>query len=142
MTLQPHGLTSELYSVLRGLVLVMRQAAADQRVSSQHLAILGSLESGNRRVTALAEEHGVRTPTMTAHISKLEEMGAVRRDSDAGDARVVVVELSEYGRQLLSEGKSARMADLEARLQQLSAAEREAVEAALPALAKLSGRRH
>ncbi|WP_017555970.1 MarR family winged helix-turn-helix transcriptional regulator [Nocardiopsis baichengensis] len=138
---QHPDLAHELASTLRELVLLTRQATAHQQVSGQQLGVLGSLVGGPRRMTALAHEHGVRTPTMTAHVSRLEALGAVERGPDAEDARAVAVALTDHGRELLREGRAARAAFLGARLGELSDAERAAVEAALPALRKIAARR-
>ncbi|PSK97762.1 DNA-binding MarR family transcriptional regulator [Murinocardiopsis flavida] len=122
---------------MRDLVLLMRQATADQPVTAQQLAILGSLEHGPRRVGALAEEHGVRTPTMTAHLGRMAEAGLLTRTADSADARAVDIGLSEQGRRLLVEVRAVRAARLAERLDALSAAERAAIARALPAFAEL-----
>lgn len=141
MRRQHPDLAQRLATALRELVLLTRQATADQKVSAQQLGVLGSLSAGPRRMTALAREHGVRTPTMTAHVSRLEKLGAVERGPDAEDARAVAVGLTEHGRDLLREGRTARADFLGARLAELSEEERAAVEAALPALRKIAAPR-
>ena len=129
-----------LAAVIRDLVLLTRQAAADLPVSSQQLGVLGSLDAGPRRVSALAGEHSVRTPTMTGIVGRLEQAGAVVRRADDGDARAVAVELTAEGARILARGRAARAAFLQARLDSLAPAERAAVAAALPALARLADR--
>ncbi|GAA3739500.1 hypothetical protein GCM10022205_27080 [Spinactinospora alkalitolerans] len=130
-------MAQEFSLVLRDMVLLLRRVSADQAVSAQQLAILGSLERGPRRVTSLAREHGVRTPTMTAHVSRLEEAGALSRGGDADDARAVAVELTAHGAELLRVGRAARVAYLSECLEALTSRERAAVAAALPVLAKI-----
>ncbi|MFD0885485.1 MarR family winged helix-turn-helix transcriptional regulator, partial [Streptosporangium algeriense] len=88
-------LAEDLSRELRHLVLLLRRAAAGQPVTSQQYAVLGSLQDGPRRMTELAEEHGVQLPTMTVQINRLEEPGLVARGSDPADARVRTVELTE-----------------------------------------------
>lgn len=110
---------------------------AEQPVSAQQLGILGSLEAGPRRVTELAREHGVRAPTMTAHVSRLEEAEAVSRGVDTDDARVVTVGLTSRGRDLLAAGRAARTAFLAERLEALGESERAALAAALPVLSRI-----
>ncbi|MFF4418858.1 MarR family winged helix-turn-helix transcriptional regulator [Streptosporangium sp. NPDC001559] len=130
-------LAENLSKELRHLVLLLRRAAAGQPITSQQYAVLGSLQDGPRRMTELAEEHGVQLPTMTVQINRLEEPGLVARGADPADARVRTVELTDEGRARLVAVRRARIAYLSDRLGALTPAEREAVAAALPALAKL-----
>ncbi|MDF5752005.1 MarR family transcriptional regulator [Spongiactinospora sp. TRM90649] len=122
---------------LRHLVMLLRRAAAGQPVTSQQYAVLGSLEAGPRRMTDLAEEHGVQLPTMTVQINRLEDPGLVIRGGDPADARVRTVELTDGGRARLSAVRRARHDYLAGRLQELTPDERAAIAAALPALAAL-----
>ncbi|MCG5218797.1 MarR family transcriptional regulator [Streptosporangium soli] len=122
---------------LRHLVMLLRRAAAGQPVTSQQYAVLGSLEAGPRRMTELAEEHGVQLPTMTVQINRLEDPGLVARGSDPADARVRTVELTDEGRARLEAVRRARHAFLARQLDALTPAEREAIAAALPALSRL-----
>ncbi|GAA1585223.1 MarR family transcriptional regulator [Actinomadura kijaniata] len=122
---------------LRDVVLLLRRVNADQPVTSQQLAVLGSLDGGPRRMTELAEEQGVRLPTMTAQINRLERDGLVRRGRDAADARVVTVELTGAGAEHLRTGRARRVDFLADRLAALSPDDREAIAAALPALDRL-----
>ncbi|MDP9867244.1 MULTISPECIES: MarR family winged helix-turn-helix transcriptional regulator [Streptosporangium] len=130
-------LAQSLSRELRHLVLLLRRVAAGQPLTSQQYAVLGSLEGGPRRMTELAEEHGVQLPTMTVQINRLEEPGLVTRGADPADARVRAVELTEEGRARLAAVRQARIAYLTGQLAALTAEERAAIAAALPALAKL-----
>lgn len=133
----PEELAQHLSKALRDLVLLMRQATADQPVTAQQLAILGSLEHGPRRVGALAEEHGVRTPTMTAHLGRMTEAGLLTRAADTSDARAVDIGLSDEGSRLLVQVRGVRTARLAERLDALSPDERASIAGALPAIAGL-----
>ncbi|MBO3747696.1 MarR family transcriptional regulator [Streptosporangiaceae bacterium NEAU-GS5] len=130
-------LAESLSRELRHLVLLLRRVAASQPVTSQQYAVLGSLEGGPRRMTDLAEEHGVQLPTMTVQINRLEEPGLVARGADPADARVRTVELTSEGRARLAAVRRARIAYLREQLGALNPDERDAIAAALPALAKL-----
>jgi DNA-binding MarR family transcriptional regulator len=130
-------LAERLSRELRHLVLLLRRVAAGQPVTSQQYAVLGSLENGPRRMTDLAEEHGVQLPTMTVQINRLEEPGLVARGADPADARVRTVEITGEGRVRLAAVRRARIAYLREQLAALTPEERDAVAAALPALAKL-----
>lgn len=133
----PAELAVEFNRRLREVVLLVRQATTGLSLTAQQLSVLGSLESGPRRMSDLAAEHGVRQPTMTVQVNRLEEAGFVTRGRDAGDARVVTVALTDEGRHDLAHGRQARTAFLAERLAALSADERAAIAAALPAIGKL-----
>ncbi|GAA4224693.1 hypothetical protein GCM10022254_04730 [Actinomadura meridiana] len=139
MTATERHLAEQLNLRLRHVVLMLRRAGADQPITSQQLSVLGSLEHGPRRMTGLADEHGVRMPTMTAQINRLERDGLVARGRDGADARVVTVRLTATGRDRLAAGRERRIGFLAERFANLTDEERTAVAAALPALDKLLG---
>ncbi|MWA00564.1 MarR family transcriptional regulator [Actinomadura sp. LD22] len=116
---------------------MLRRVSADQAITSQQLSVLGSLEHGPCRMTELAAEHGVRLPTMTAQINRLERDGLVERGRDGSDARVVTAALTAAGRERLAAGRAQRIGFLTERFAALTDEERAAVAAALPALDKL-----
>ncbi|WP_246178729.1 MarR family winged helix-turn-helix transcriptional regulator [Actinomadura decatromicini] len=139
MTASEHDLAEQLNRLLRDVVLMLRRANADQPITSQQLSVLGSLEHGPRRMTELAAEHGVRLPTMTAQINRLERDALIARGRDGADARVVTVRLTGAGRERLAEGRERRIGFLADRFANLTDAEHAAVVEALPALRKLLG---
>ncbi|MEU7690362.1 MarR family transcriptional regulator [Microbispora hainanensis] len=130
-------LAENLSRELRHIVMLLRRTTAGQPVTAQQYSVLGSLEEGARRMTELAEEHGVQLPTMSVQVSRLEEAGLVARGTDASDARVRTVELTGEGRDRLRAVRRARIAYLSDRLDALTVEERTAIAHALPALAKL-----
>ncbi|MFC5824456.1 MarR family winged helix-turn-helix transcriptional regulator [Nonomuraea insulae] len=133
----PTHLADQVSTVLRHLVLLLRRTVAGQPVTSQQYSVMGSLEQGARRMTALAEEHAVQLPTMTVQINRLADAGLVTRGSDPADARVRTVELTGEGRERLRAVRQARIAYLTRELAALSENERATLAAALPVLAKL-----
>ncbi|MCO5992684.1 MarR family winged helix-turn-helix transcriptional regulator [Actinoallomurus rhizosphaericola] len=133
----PRTLAEHINRGLRDLVLMLRRASLGQPITTQQMAVLGSLEAGPRRMSDLAAEHGVRLPTMTRQIGRLLRDGLVVRGRNADDARVVTVELTPTGAERLLRARERRIDHLTERLMALSEDEREAIEAALPALAKL-----
>ncbi|WP_242608818.1 MarR family winged helix-turn-helix transcriptional regulator [Actinomadura formosensis] len=140
MTASERELAEQLNLRLRHVVLMLRQVSADQPITSRQLSVLGSLEHGPRRMTELAAEQGVRLPTMTAQINRLERDGLVARGRDGTDARVVTARITGPGRDRLAAGRERRLAFLAERLAGLTEEERATVAAALPALDKLWGR--
>jgi DNA-binding MarR family transcriptional regulator len=95
-------------------------------------------DAGPARITALAEAERVAQPSMTTLVSRLEEEGFVRRQSDPADGRAVVVALTPSGRAELERMTVARAELLARRLEALTPDERAALAAALPALDRLT----
>ncbi|WP_026414017.1 MarR family winged helix-turn-helix transcriptional regulator [Actinomadura oligospora] len=130
-------LAEELNTRLREMVLMMRRVNADQAVTSQQASVLGSLEGGPRRMTELAAEHGVKLPTMTALVNRLERDGLVVRGRDASDARVVTAGITPEGCVQLHRVRERRIGILVQRFAELSEQERRTLTAALPLLGRL-----
>lgn len=108
-------------------------------ISATALSLLDRLDlAGPQRITDLAAAEGVTQPAMTALVNRLEGRRWARRDGDPADGRVILVHLTEPGRERLRrhrEDRSRRLAD---RLAQLDEADQRALVAALPALARLA----
>jgi DNA-binding MarR family transcriptional regulator len=107
------------------------------RTAASVLAVLR--DGGPQRVTALAQAESVAQPTMTTLLSRLERDGLVERRSDPDDARAVLVTITAEGLERLTAIREARADAIEDRLAELEPADREALAAAIPALAKLTG---
>jgi DNA-binding MarR family transcriptional regulator len=93
---------------------------------------------GPQRLTALAAREGVTQPAMTQLISRLEDAGQVRRESDPDDGRVVLVTITDEGRATLARRRESRAARLAVVLAQLSPEHLAALDAARPALDALA----
>ena len=93
---------------------------------------------GDHRLSELAGAERVTQPAMTQLVSRLERDGLVRRRAHPGDGRVVIVTLSDAGRAVLDRRHDARVAHLEELLSGLTAADRAAIVAALPAFDRLT----
>jgi len=105
-------------------------------------ATLGTLDrSGPCRLTELAAAEGVTQPAMTQLIARLAEQGLVARVADPGDGRVVRVQLTSAGRELIEARRAARAERVAGLLGVLTPAERDALIAALPALNTLAAAR-
>jgi DNA-binding MarR family transcriptional regulator len=109
-----------------------------RNVSLAQARTLATLErEGPQPLTELAELEQVSQPAMSYLVARLELKGQIRRSSDAGDARVVIVSITSAGRTALN-ALLQRRTDLLARhLSKLPSSEVEALEAALPALSDL-----
>jgi len=93
---------------------------------------------GPHRLTDLATAERVSQPGMTQLVTRLESDGLVRRSAGSGDRRVVLVEVTEAGAALIERRRGHRAAQLRGLLDTLAPQERQAVEAALPALLRLA----
>jgi DNA-binding MarR family transcriptional regulator len=103
------------------------------------VATLAAIEGfGPQRLTALAASEGVTQPAMTQLISRLEDAGLVRRESDPDDGRVVLVTITDEGRATLAHRRQGRAARLAVILAQLSPDHLAALDAARPALDALA----
>lgn len=93
--------------------------------------------AGPIRISELARAEQVRTPTMTAIVAALERAGLVTRETDASDARAVVLRATARGTRLLAEGRSRRVRLLAGELRSLSAAEQQSLHDAADVLLRL-----
>jgi DNA-binding MarR family transcriptional regulator len=105
-------------------------------------ATLGTLDrSGPCRLTELAAREGVTQPAMTQLIARMAEQGLVERVADPQDGRVVHVQLTGAGRELIATRRAARSERVRGLLATLSQTERAALIAALPAMNTLAAAR-
>ena len=82
---------------LYGLVVAaVRRGTRD--ISLTAASTLATLDAGPRRITELAVIEGVAQPSMTILVNRLEQSGLVERRRDPGDQRVVLVALTDAGR--------------------------------------------
>ena len=133
-------LAAAFHVVLGRIVRGLRQENAGSRVGPGGLSVLVTLDvRGPLRVGVLAEVEGVAAPSMTRIVNALEAEGLVRRDADPIDGRAQVVAVTPEGTALLTSGKEVRLAALRRRISALPTAERERLEAALPALELMGG---
>lgn len=134
------GLASEL----RMSVMRLRRRLANERDPSNDLsipmmAVLGGLfRRGELTVGELAALERVQPPTMTRKVNVLEETGYVTRRAHESDGRVVVVTLTELGRDTVLADRTRRDRWLSRQLRDLTAADREVLRAAAPILQRLS----
>jgi DNA-binding MarR family transcriptional regulator len=89
--------------------LLMRQLGDE--LSYTEVGLLNTLSGGPRRITELAELEGLAQPTMTSLVTQLEQHGLVRRDRQADDGRVVLVQPTDSG--------AAALEDYRARVREL-----------------------
>ena len=134
------GLASEL----RVSVMRLRRRLANERdpgndLSINSMAVLGSLfRHGDLTVGELAGLEHVQPPSMTRKVTGLEQGGYVARRSHETDGRVVMVTLTEQGRERVLADRRRRDEWLARRLRELTTEERAVLRAAAPILQRLS----
>ena len=93
------GLAAAVVNAARSMRTVLsRNLLATGLYAGQDGVILALAEEGGLTAGALAARLGVKAPTMTRTIGRLEAQGFVERRPDETDGRLTVVHLTEAGR--------------------------------------------
>jgi DNA-binding MarR family transcriptional regulator len=123
----------------RFLVLsqAMRRDSETLPVTTAQGAVLSRLRGGPKTVGELAATEGVRAPSMTQIINRMEEAGWVARSE--GPVRGRAVQITEAGLAVAVAVRQERIARLAKRCEGLSADDFEVLEAALPVLDRIFG---
>jgi DNA-binding MarR family transcriptional regulator len=136
------ALAAGVAAALERLFGLFRSLSPPSGLSLTAAATLATLErSGPCRLTWLATREGVTQPAMTQLIARLADAGLVDRAADPDDGRVVQVRLTAEGQATLARRRAVRAGRLAGLLAGLSAQERDALAAALPAMAALADAR-
>jgi len=129
-------LAAALANRIARLTQVLRASTSSRSTAS--LLVLRRLDDeGALRVTDLAAAELVAQPTMTGIVRRLEADGLVARTPDPDDARASRLALTRAGAKELAAVRGARAGALQARLDRLDPAARDALAASLPALDQL-----
>jgi DNA-binding MarR family transcriptional regulator len=117
----------------------IRLPTAD-RLPFTTLSVLDTLAvaDGPIRLTELTRTEQLSQPGLTQLIGRLERDGLVERRPDPTDRRAVLVSLTEAGRAVGDSRHADRARHLGPLIRQLAPADRRALAAALPALARLA----
>lgn len=131
------ALATELRPVLLRLNRELKREIHSLGVTGGQVSLLVSIKQ-RPGITAkeLAELDRVSAAAMSVSLGRLEKAGLIER-TRGEDRRCVSVTLSAAGEKVLRSVKQRRTAWLAARLTQLDDEERDAIDAALPALARL-----
>jgi DNA-binding MarR family transcriptional regulator len=117
----------------------LRNEREDTSLTLTQLSTLGTLARlGPITLGELAAAERIQPPSMTRIVSGLEERGLVNREPHATDRRLVIVQLTDDGSELLAADRRRRDAWLNKRLRELTPDEREALRRAAPVLEKLA----
>ncbi len=121
------------------LFSLLRHGNPPNDISLTAASTLRRLErEGPRRLTELAAAEGVTQPAMTQLAQRLERDGLAERAADATDGRVVLVRVTQAGRDLLAHRRAVRAEHLAVQLRHLCADDEALIAAALPALERLA----
>ena len=132
------ALASDFREALRHSVYLVRRLDFDGELSAAQLSTLKMLLDDGVRVGEIARNLGVRVPSATEQIIKLEKAGLARREPDPNDSRAVRVVLTADGRAAVAAANKSRNAVMAGILSSLSDADRSALAAALPVIDKIN----
>ncbi|KHL01812.1 MarR family winged helix-turn-helix transcriptional regulator [Sinomonas humi] len=135
-------LADRFRGMLRLAVFVSRRLDGDLELSTTQVSILTMCGGDGLRMGVIAENLGVRVPSATEQVSRLERAGLLERRADPRDARAVVVRRTDAGDRAAADAnrrRTARMVDV---LETLEPAELEALRTALPVMDKINERLH
>lgn len=132
------ALASDFREALRRSVYLVRRLDSDGELSAAQLSTLKMLLDDGVRVGEIARNLGVRVPSATEQIIKLEKAGLARREPDPNDSRAVRVVLTAEGRAAVAAANKSRNAVMAGILSSLNDADRAALAAALPVIDKIN----
>jgi DNA-binding MarR family transcriptional regulator len=132
------NLAQDFREALRHSVYLVRRLDNEGELSAAQLSTLKMLLHDGVRVGEIARNLGVKVPSATEQIIKLEKADLVRRDPDPDDSRAVRVVLTAEGRAAVASANERRNAVMAKILVTLSDSERQALAAALPVIEKIN----
>lgn len=132
------ALAGDFREALRHSVYLVRRLGSEGDLSAAQLSTLKMLLDGGVRVGEIARNLGVRVPSATEQIIKLERAGLARREPDPSDSRAVRVVLTDEGRAAVQSANARRNAVMAGILSSLSEQDRRALAAALPVIGKIN----
>ena len=107
-------------AVMRGILRRQTDSLSRGRISAPQYLVLEMLGRGPAKMSGLAREMEVSLPAMTQLIDRLCRIGLVKRSYSEKDRRVVNIEITGKGREVIAEVKKQRekvMADIFGRLE-------------------------
>lgn len=138
-------LVNEAVARMHGLMAHRRRAWCSQQlhreISLPQLHVLIELqESDPLTVSELAHLLGISVPSASSIVDRMEEHDLVRRFRDREDRRVVHVEASEHGRDLVSEFLGVRREQMQQMLSKMTEEELHDVIRGLDAISTMFAR--
>jgi DNA-binding MarR family transcriptional regulator len=136
------ALAQDFREALRHSIYLVRRLDAGGDLSAAQLSTLKMLLDDGVRVGEIARNLGVKVPSATEQIIKLERAGLARRSADPDDSRAVRVTLTAEGRAAVEHANGRRNAVMAGILASLSDSDRAALAAALPVIGKINATLH
>ncbi|MPY09924.1 MarR family winged helix-turn-helix transcriptional regulator [Arthrobacter bussei] len=131
-------LAQSFRTTLRHAVYLSRSMDGDGELTTMQMSTLSMAAEEPLRVSRIAANLGIRVPSATEQIIKLEQAGLVSRTPDPTDSRAVLVQLTEMGRSAWEDAGRLRNERVAALLAHLDDDDRATLAAALPVIGKLS----
>lgn len=116
----------------------LRVEATAEIVTAGQFTVLALLGRGPLTLRELADAEHVQAPSMTRTVNGLEAAELVKRTPHPKDGRQVLAELTEAGREVLSDTRQRRNEWLEKRLAKLSSEDRQTLREAAKILQKMA----
>ncbi|WP_434993455.1 MarR family winged helix-turn-helix transcriptional regulator [Arthrobacter sp. Ld5] len=132
------ALAQSFRTTLRHAVYLSRSMDSEGDITTMQMSTLAMAADAPLRVSRVAANLGIRVPSATEQIIKLEQAGLVSRRPDPSDSRAVLVELTGKGRAAWEEAGRRRNARVAALLDRLDDDERATLAAALPVIEKIN----
>ena len=133
------GLEASLRVAVLRLARVLRNRGGHDELTPTLFSALGAIRrQGPLTLGELAAVERVQPPSMTRIVARLEGAGLIAREVDRTDRRVVRVQLSARGDELINQVRHRKDVALAAALDQLDHAEMAALQDALPVLGRLA----
>lgn len=138
VSLDPVALADALRPTILQVNRELRRETRSLGVSPEQVSLLVAIKyEPGIGIRELASRERVSAPAMTKHVDRLERDRLVERTPSDDDRRRVGISLTDEGARLLRRVRSRRTAWLAQRLQELSAADLAAIDAAVGPLRKL-----
>ncbi|BCW08379.1 MarR family transcriptional regulator [Arthrobacter sp. NtRootA1] len=131
-------LAQQFRESLRLGVYMFRRLDPEGELTAAQLSLLSMISDGGLRVGDIAKNLGIKVPSATEQIIKLERAGLVTRQADPDDSRAVQVVITKAGTAAVESANQRRNAMVAGMLQELSTAEIEQLAAALPIISKIN----
>ncbi|BCW12492.1 DNA-binding MarR family transcriptional regulator [Paenarthrobacter nicotinovorans] len=131
-------LAQDFREALRLGVYMFRRLDPEGELTAAQLSLLSMISDGGLRVGDIAKNLGIKVPSATEQIIKLERAGLVTRRPDPDDSRAVQVAITDAGTAAVESANQRRNAMVAELLQGLSAQEIEQLAAALPVISKIN----
>lgn len=131
--------TAELATVMGQFTRGSIRLPTTEKHSFTTLSVLHTLtHQGPMRLTALTANEQITQPAVTQLVTRLERDGLVERRPDPEDGRAVLVGVTPAGARVIETRQQDRVRQFTELALALTADERHAVAAALPALAQIA----